>query len=110
MKVVWSKIAIAQLKNISYNQPSSITKKLNEKIVERTDILPEFPEIGTPQNFTTTNKVYKKHKYRYLVEGNYKIIYYLIKNDIRIAIVFDTRQEPQKLNALLNDELKSSNQ
>jgi toxin ParE1/3/4 len=39
----------------------------------------------------------RKFEYRYLVQGNYKIIYRIEGNYIRIAVVFDTRQNPEKL-------------
>jgi toxin ParE1/3/4 len=35
--------------------------------------------------------------YRYLVESNYKIIYWKKENIITIASVFDCRQNPEKI-------------
>lgn len=35
--------------------------------------------------------------YRYLVESNYKIIYWKKENLITIASVFDCRQNPEKI-------------
>ena len=35
--------------------------------------------------------------HRYLVEGNYKIIYKKVKEGILITDVFDTRQDPVKI-------------
>ena len=34
--------------------------------------------------------------HRYLVEGNYKIIYKIVYSTVFITGVFDTRQEPNK--------------
>ncbi len=36
--------------------------------------------------------------HRYLVDGNYKIIYKKISEGILITDVFDTRQDPKKIN------------
>ena len=36
-------------------------------------------------------------KYRYLVVGNYKVIYNFLQDEIRIVDIFDTRQNPIKI-------------
>jgi toxin ParE1/3/4 len=105
MKVVWSKIAIAQLKTISYYSSFSHTKNLCDKIIERTALLQKFPEMGSLQNLSQDHKIYKKHEYRYLVEGNYKILYYITEKNIRISLVFHTSQEPEKLTTSLENDL-----
>jgi len=39
-----------------------------------------------------------RHKeYRYIVEGNYKIIYWVDLATVHIAAVFDSRQNPDKM-------------
>jgi toxin ParE1/3/4 len=43
------------------------------------------------------NLIELKQQHRYLVEGNYKIIYRLINNDIYITDIFDCRQNPEKM-------------
>jgi len=75
MKVFWSKTALVQLKTISFYNSFSSVKNLSDKIVEHTALLQKFPEMGSLQNFNQDIKIYKKHEYRYLVEGNYKILY-----------------------------------
>lgn len=40
--------------------------------------------------------------FRSIIEGNYKIVYWVDGNVIRIITVFDTRQAPDKLRSLLN--------
>jgi plasmid stabilization system protein ParE len=104
MKIIWSKTALLQLKDIYYIYSIDNTKKtaklLSRNIVNRTNILRKFPEIGPKQDFDFETDIV----YRYLVEGNYKIIYHLFENHIKIPVVFDTRQEPEKLVKLLNDD------
>ena len=105
MKVIWSKIALAQLKTISYQNSFSSTKNLADKIIERTALLQKFPEMGSLQNFDQNQKIFSKHDFRYLVEGNYKILYYITEKNIRVSLVFHTSQEPDKLNRALEINL-----
>lgn len=105
MKVFWSKTALTQLKTISFYNSFSSTKNISDKIVERTALLQKFPEMGSIQNFTQKTKIYKKQNYRYLVEGNYKILYYITENSIRISLIFHTSQEPEKLIQFLENDL-----
>jgi plasmid stabilization system protein ParE len=35
--------------------------------------------------------------FRFLVEGNYKILYWISEDEIIIASVFDCRQNPEKI-------------
>lgn len=44
-------------------------------------------------NLTTLNK-----NHRYLLSGHYKLIYRIVDNEIIINDVFDTRQNPTKMN------------
>jgi plasmid stabilization system protein ParE len=61
--------------------------------------------MGSLQNFSQDLKIYKKHEYRYLVEGNYKILYYIADNSIHISLIFHTSQEPEKLTQFLENDL-----
>ena len=36
-------------------------------------------------------------EFRYLVEGNYKILYYTLPEKIVISLVFDCRQNPERM-------------
>jgi len=58
-------------------------------------LLENFPEIGAVEK----SKMLESLKIRYLIEGNYKILYQI--NDsrglIEILAVFDTRQDPSKM-------------
>ena len=56
----------------------------------RTRQLETFPESGTPHE--TDNMV--NRVYRYLVEGNYKIIYSVEEKAVYVEAVVDTRQDP----------------
>lgn len=105
MKVFWSKIALNQLKTITYQSSFLHAKNISDKIFERTVLLEKFPEMGSLQNFSPDLTIYTKHEYRYLVEGNYKILYYITGKSIRISLIFHTSQEPEKLTRSLENDL-----
>lgn len=73
-----------------------IAKKIITEIVDRTLILEQNSKAGQVEELL----VNRKYEFRYLISGNYKIIYYIHKeiNKIIVANVFDSRQNPSKLN------------
>jgi toxin ParE1/3/4 len=97
LRVFWTETAIEQLENIfdyfKYNASLKIAKKLVTKIIDRTIQLESQPLSGQVEELLKE----RKFEYRYLVEDNYKIIYWIQDNYINIASIFDTRQNPKKL-------------
>lgn len=99
-KVIWSKFAEQQVDEIFkfYRQKTEsyqTAKKIISKIVVAPDRLKTNPLIG--QKEISLEK--RTFEYRYVVESNYKIIYSVDdeKRHIKIADVFDTRQDPTKI-------------
>jgi plasmid stabilization system protein ParE len=103
MEVIWSENAELQIKLISelYNFQSlnSNAKNFVKEIISSTLILKKFPELGTPQEVFPTRSI----NYRYILSGHYKLIYFISNSFIVIATIFDTRQNPEKLNIILNE-------
>ena len=97
MKIIWTDFAIENLKGIYdfYAQKAGkkIANKIKLKIFESTKQLLKNPESG--QLELSLENLQQNH--RYLVSGNYKIIYRLFDNQIAIVDIFDTRQEPKKI-------------
>jgi toxin ParE1/3/4 len=97
MNLVWTRSAKIDLKFIfdyyKYKASSSIAHKIRNACFDRVEILFQNPEAGP------VDEILKElnEGHRYLIEGNYKIIYKIISNTIFITGVFDTRQEPQKI-------------
>lgn len=96
-QVLWSAEALVDLEVIydflaENSQPAA--QRIIESLLARTRQLEIFPESGARQE-----SVKSKHKeYRYLVEGNYKILYSYQPNEVvHIEIIFDTRYNPDKL-------------
>jgi toxin ParE1/3/4 len=103
IKVIWTAQARADLKNIFdfvYKQSQTLTipRKLVKKVVEKSKLLAKGNLQGTAlQGIENAPK-----EYRYLVQGNYIIIYSNPEtNLIYIHTVFDTRQDPEKLKSKL---------
>lgn len=98
MKIIWTDFAIENLKDIFDYYSKVATNKLAHKIVNQilgaTKQLVNNPESGQLE----FNLEKLKQNHRYLVSGNYKIIYRINENEIIINDVFDSRQNPIKMN------------
>jgi len=97
LRVFWTDTARFQLEDIFnyYKDKANIrvARKLVKRIIERTIQLEKNPNSGSKEPLLSN----RKFEYRYLVEGNYKIIYWKQDNYIKIATVFDCRQNPEKM-------------
>lgn len=99
LKIIWSEFAETQLDEIyEYYQKKAgpgIAKKLLKGIINEPTKLIKTPHIGQEEELLKQRKIH----YRYLIFKNYKLIYSVdTKNGfIKIADVFDTRQNPPKL-------------
>jgi plasmid stabilization system protein ParE len=97
LRIEWSELAERQLKDIfdfyAIEVSPHIAKKIIKRIIERVSILENNPLIGTKEELLINNP----EDYRYLVESNYKIIYWRKGKIITVASVFDCRQNPDRI-------------
>lgn len=99
LRIIWSDFAETQLDEIySYYEKkasSNVARKLIIGIIKAADKLLSAPLIGQKENLLK----HKEIEYRYFVFKNYKLIYTLDSENgfIKISDVFDTRQNPPKL-------------
>ena len=96
VQVIWTDESLSDLEAI-YDfideQSPKFAKKVILSILSRTHQLETFPLSGSPQkSIVMTNK-----KYRYFIEGNYKIIYSREDTVLYVESVVDTRQNPAKI-------------
>jgi len=95
VSIEWSDLAEKQLRSIYdyfYIKASpSVAKRIINKIVQRVSILEKNSFVGPKEALLTDYP----EEFRYLVESNYKIIYWVKENTITIASVFDCRQDPE---------------
>lgn len=97
MEIIWTDFATQNLKAIFqyYAERASrkVAHKVRKEILNSTIQLKKYPESG--QQELNLAKLNQKH--RYLVTGNYKVIYRIEKKSAIIIDVFDTRQNPDKM-------------
>ncbi|PIZ07671.1 MAG: type II toxin-antitoxin system RelE/ParE family toxin [Flavobacteriaceae bacterium CG_4_9_14_0_8_um_filter_34_30] len=98
MKIVWTDFAIRNLKDIFDYYSTKANKKVAHKI--RRQILKSFKQLEHNPNSgpIEPNLTRLKKNHRYLVSGHYKLIYRIIDKQVIINDVFDTRQNPSKMN------------
>ena len=100
LEVYWLELAENKLEDIYNYYLIKASKRDAENlvngIVDSTIGIEKQPEIGQVEN----SLQHRKQEFRYLVFKNYKIVYWINYNFRRIEIVnvFDTRQDPGKIN------------
>jgi len=99
LKIYWTDFSKGQLRLIFdyYNEKASlkIARKLVIELTQEVIKLQNQPYTGQKEELL----IGKVQEFRYLVHRNYKIIYWVNtqKNRIEITDVFDTRQNPVKI-------------
>ncbi len=102
LEVYWLELAENKLEDIySYyliKASKRVAENLVNGIVDSTIGIEKQPEIGQVE----TSLEHRKQEFRYLVFKNYKIVYWINYDFRRIEIVnvFDTRQNPDKINEI----------
>ena len=98
MKIIWANLAVRSLKEIflfhKLTAGRRIALKIKSGIFSATRQLLEQPEMGPLE--ASLEKLNEGH--RYLVNGNYKVVYKIVNEGILVTDLFDTRQEPTKMN------------
>ncbi|WP_162415620.1 type II toxin-antitoxin system RelE/ParE family toxin [Cyclobacterium roseum] len=92
-QVIWTDESLGDLEAIYdflLDKSPQAAKKVARSILARTRQLEAFPESGSPQD---TDKTVSR-SFRYLVEGNYKIIYSVEGKALYVEAVVDTRKDP----------------
>jgi len=98
MKILWTDFAIASLADIykyyKENANVQVARKIRTSIFSATKHLTKHPQSGQVE--LTLERLEEEH--RYVSQGNYKIVYKQVSEGILITDVFDTRQDPLKIN------------
>lgn len=106
MKIIWTDFASETLSEIyqyyKLKASPTIARKIKTEIFTATKQLIKQPFSGQIElNLERLNE-----GHRYLLKGNYKIIYKKVPKGILITDVFDTRQDPIKIS---DENRKSGN-
>lgn len=94
VKIIWTQLAIADLKNIhQYISAESkvYANRTIEKLIARVNLLERFPESGrmVPE--------FGQKSIRELIEGNYRLVYKIHPDHIGIARVHHTARSLKKI-------------
>lgn len=96
MQIIFTRRAETDIENIYLYFLEVAPYKADEvilQLVSRTEILITHPYSGPQEEFLKAFGF----NYRFLVEGNYKIIYSVKETAVYIIQVFDARQDPLKM-------------
>jgi len=97
MNIIWSGFASKMLLEIFeyYKKEASVTiaKKIKNQLFVAVRILSTQPELGQKE----LHLLNLKKGHRYIINGNFKIIYRIVKEGVLITDVFHTSQNPEKL-------------
>ena len=93
MVVIWSALAEEQLNDILDYYLKEVSFSTAQTILETL--------VGSTNRLIELKLIAENPLYRVLVEGHYKIIYSIEEDYIRIAFLFDSRQNPDKLLSFL---------
>ena len=100
MNVVWTDEATDDLQDIfgyyTVEASRQVAEKMIAGLIEATQLLVHQPNMGQKEPLLSD----RKSNFRYLVKGNYKIIYWIDAEEIYVAAVFDCRQNPEKMKAI----------
>lgn len=99
LKIYWTDLAKIGVKSIyiflKRKAGKEVAKKVTSEITSEVKSLMNLPYLGQIEDSLQN----KTREYRFLIYGNYKILYWinLDKYQIEIWDVFDCRQEPLKI-------------
>ena len=100
IRIEWSELSERQLKDIfdyySIKASPRIARNIINRIISRVSVLKKNPLSGVKEDLLNQYS----EDFRFLIQGNYKILYWKYENQITIASVFDCRQNPQKLDRI----------
>jgi plasmid stabilization system protein ParE len=100
IRVFWTETALNNLEDIfeyyKYKASIGVARRIVKEIVKSSLKLQKSPEIGRKEELLSE----RENEYRFLVVRNYKVIYWIDGKYIKIAAVFDSRQNPKKIQKL----------
>lgn len=97
MKLIYTDRALASLQEcldfLASEIPSEKVNEIRDRILNRADRLLENPFIGQEEPYLAHLEL----SHRRIIEGNYKVIYRVEKDVIYVTDIFDSRQDPERM-------------
>lgn len=98
MRIVYTREALFNFREIlGFLKPKVSRNKLKEirnKILDKVDQLKENPKMGQKEEYL----LHLDQGHRRIAHSHFKIIYLIKEDTIIITDIFDSRQDPQKMN------------
>lgn len=98
MKIIWTDFAAEMLLEIytyyKIKANTAVARKIKIEIFSAVKQLKKYPSSGQIE----FNLECLKESHKYIIKGNYKIIYKEVSEGLLITDIFDTRQDPVKMN------------
>jgi len=98
MSVIWTNEALQETIEIynyyKFRGLTKIAEKIKSKILSSTKNLNKQAKKGQIEELLKN----RKGEYRYILEGNYKIIYKVIEKNVYVIKIFDCRRNPNLIN------------
>ena len=96
-KIIWSRRSQEDRKSIvnywtKRNKSNAYSKKLNQMFIQATELLSTHPQVGRLTNRERIRVKFIKH---------FALIYESNDNELHVLTIFDTRQNPDKLEKIL---------
>ena len=99
-KIKWTNKAISQLEKIAdyyFEYSPTASQSIVSAIFRKVALLEIYPSSYPIEQLLV--KLNKQH--RFMICGNYKIIFRIVEQDVFIHVVFDCRQNPKKIKKLI---------
>ncbi len=94
MNVIWTNEALQETKAIYNYYKSRASIKVAESIKRKIFLSTKNLNIHARKGQTEVLLKHKIDEFRYLLAGNYKVIYKIVEKDVYIMKVFDCRRNP----------------
>jgi len=95
MKIIWTKEALQDTKLIYNYYKLRVSINVAESIKNQILSLSKTLNKQARQGQLEELLVHKNEEFRYLLTGNYKVIYKIIEKEVFIMKVFDCRRNPK---------------
>ncbi len=97
MKIFWTEFALSELRSIfdyyKIYAGVSVARNIKNEILSSTRHLQKYPQSGCVEELLSG----LHYEYRYIVTGNYKVVYRVSLKQIYITDIFDCRRNPNKM-------------
>jgi len=95
MNINWTNEALQEIKAIynyyKFRVSIKVAESIKRKILSSTKDLDKHARKGQSERLLT----HKIDEYRYIIAGNYKVIYKICEKEVFIMKVFDCRRNPE---------------